>query len=119
MGIDYSTLIYKQCFTMYARPVTITPVVSQPGGPAYTNRGIFHTTELDVGAEDGSLVMDQRTELDIREFEYGVLPQQGDLVTIPADTGAMGALGSFEIIGAWTNGGGQTTLNLRKIMVVP
>jgi len=116
MGIDYSTLIYLPNYDLYARAVTITPLASQPGIGTYTARGIFNTQEIDVEAEDGSIVTDQRTILDVREAEFAVVPGQGDLIYIPADTGAMGELGNFQVINAWTNGGGETTLQLRKIM---
>ena len=66
--------------------------------------------------EDGSILTDHRTILDVREIEYGVVPVQGDHVAIPADGGAMGALGSFQVIDARTNGGGETTLALRKLV---
>ena len=115
VGVDYSTLIYLPNFDFWSRTVTFTPLVSQPNAAPYDNRGIFDTDEVDVQAEDGSVVTDHRTTLDIREIEFAVLPTQGDLVDIPADTGAMVAMGRFEIINVWHNGGGETTLTLRKI----
>jgi hypothetical protein len=115
MGIDYSTLIYLPNFDFWSRTVTFTPLASRPNAAPYNARGIFDTDEVDVQAEDGSVVTDHKTTLDIREAEFGVLPTQGDLVDIPADTGAMGAMGQFETINVWHNGGGETTLTLRKI----
>lgn len=119
MGVDYSTLIYLPNFEIWARTVTFTPVISQPTGAAFVSRGIFHSEELMIQGEDGSVITDQRTTLDILEAEFGAIPQQGDLVTIPADVGAMRALGDFEVINVWQNGGGETTLTLRKIMTAP
>jgi hypothetical protein len=115
MGIDFSTTVYLPNFTVFARQVTITPKVSQPGAGPYSARGIYDTEEIDVAAEDGSVVTDHRTILDIREVDFLVLPQQGDEVFIPPDTGAMGALGDHEVINVFHNGGGETTLQLRKI----
>ena len=119
MGVDYSTTIYLPNYDFFSRAVTITPIASQPNAAPYATRGIFNTDEIDVPAEDGSILTDQRTYIDIREFEFAVLPQQGDHVNIPADRGAMVALGDFEIINAWTNGGGETTLILRKLDTRP
>jgi hypothetical protein len=114
MGVDYSTTIYLPNFEFFSRAVTITPLASQPNAAPYTARGIFNTDEIDVPAEEGAILTDQRTYIEIREFEFAVLPQQGDHVNIPADRGAMVALGDFEIINAWTNGGGETTLTLAR-----
>ena len=119
MGVDFSTSIYLPNFDVWARSVTISPIVSQPTAVSYTARGIYDTDELDVPAEDGSIITDHRTLLDILEHEFSVLPEQGDHVNIPADRGAMGALGDFEIIDVWHNGGGETTLRLRKLETRP
>jgi hypothetical protein len=115
MGIDYSTGILLPNYDFWARDVQITPVASQPGAPAYWNRAIYDTQAiLRLLHEDVAALSDQATVVDIREIEYGVLPQQGDLIAIPADVGAMGAVGTFEVTDAYTNGGGETTLVLRK-----
>ena len=119
MGIDYSTMIYLPNYEIWARNVSITPLASQGSATAYGNRGIFHTETLDVAAEDGSIFSSQKTTLDVREVEYAVLPAQGDRVFIPADTGAMVELGDFEVIDAYTNGGGETTLVLRSVTTAP
>jgi hypothetical protein len=118
MGIDFSTLVYLPGYDVFARDVSISPVVSQPTATAYTARGVYSTRELDVAAEDGSIVQDQQTILDVRDAEFGVVPMQGDHVTIPAD-GNNPALGDFEIINAVVDGGGETTLTLRKILSAP
>jgi hypothetical protein len=115
MGIDLSTGVYLPNFDFWSRSATITPLISQPNGKSYVVRGIYDTEDLEVPTEDGSFVQSQRTVFDIREYEFPVLPMQGDHINIPADRGAMQALGDFEIINAWTNGGGETTLKLRAI----
>ena len=119
MGIDWSTAVYLPVFDAMARQATITPLISQPSAAPYAARGIYDTEEIDVPAEDGSILTDQKTLFDIREYEFLVLPAQGDHIYIPADRGAMAAPGNFEIINAWTNGGGETTLTLRKIDIRP
>jgi hypothetical protein len=112
-GVNFSTLVYGPAFDMFARPVTFYPYVSQPAGGSYLARGIFSTRSLDVVGLDGAIFSDQQTILDIREVEFSVLPLQLDRCYIgPADAGP--AEGEFEITNASTNGGGETTLVLRK-----
>ncbi len=115
MAINFPLSVYKPVYDVFARPVTIFPVASQPGEPPYAARGIFDTRNLDVMAEDGSVVSDQKTILDIREAEFTVLPLQLDRVAIPAAAGIPN-LGEFEVTDTDTNGGGETTLTLRKLM---
>lgn len=112
-GVNFSTLVYLPAFDLFARPVTFYPYASQPSGGSYVGRGIFSTRSLDIVGLDGAVLSDQQTILDIREVEFAVLPQQFDRLTIDAaDAGP--ALGEFEITNASTNGGGETTLVLRK-----
>ena len=115
MAFNPSIMVYLPNYDFFSRTVVITPIASQPGAPAYTNRGIFDTRGLEVLAADGSIVSDQQTILDIRESEYDVQPQQYDHVMIPAEE-ALEALGPFEIVNKWTNGGGETTLVLRDLL---
>jgi hypothetical protein len=115
MGIDYSTLIYLPNFDMFARPIVITPAASQPGAAAYTNRGIYHSDTTQYLAENNTIISDQTTTLDIREEEFDVLPVRGDFVNIPKD-GNVRARGDFEIVNVWHNGGGEITLQIRKLV---
>jgi hypothetical protein len=115
MAIAFSAEIYLRTQDMFSVGCTITPVKSNPGQPAYSARGIYDTRPIDIVATDGSIFSDQQSIFDIRELEFGVLPVQGDLVTIPVDCNGV-ALGDFEIMDADTNGGGETTLVIRKIV---
>jgi hypothetical protein len=116
MAVDFSTLVYLPNFDMFARPITVTPLASQPGLPAYIARGIYDTRPIDVQAEDGSIISDQQTILDILEVEFAVIPEQLDRIHISADPAAGRDLGDFEVTNAETNGGGETTLVIRKIV---
>ena len=117
MAVNFSTLVYLPNYDMFARPITVTPLSSQPGMPAYTARGIYDTRAIDVPAEDGSSISDQQTILDLREVEFTVLPEQLDRITIPedADAGMIG-VGDYEVVDASSNGGGETTLVIRKFV---
>lgn len=115
MPVNFSDQVYLPCFDTFARVVTITPVASQAGQAAYVTRGIFDTVPIDVVALDGSILSEQRTILDVRDVELAVLPIQGDQIAIPADGGLPDA-GNWEVIDSVRNGGGETTLTLRKLL---
>jgi hypothetical protein len=112
MPHNFSAELYALAMDEFARPVTFAT-----GG--FTGRGIYNTEKLDVAAEDGSIISSQRTILDILEVEFAVLPQQRDQLTIPADDVGNPALGDFEITDVFPNGGGETTLVLRKLQTAP
>ena len=116
MAVDFSTLVYMPNFDMFARPINVIPLASQPGMPAYGARGIYDTRPIDVQAEDGSIVSDQQSILDIRDVEFGVIPDQLDQIDIPDDPGGgIPGLGTFEVVLTESNGGGETTLVIRKV----
>jgi len=112
MAVNFSTMVKLPCQDMFAVPITVTPIVSQPGAPAYANRGIFITGAVDVPMTDGSVYSDQQTILDIRAAEYPVPPMQGDLVNIPLDCNGA-PVGDYEIIDT-DDDGGLITCSLRK-----
>ena len=119
MGVDFSTVLVLHCQDLFARYVTITPVVSAPGAPAYTLRGIYATRPIQIATEIGmALLSDQQTIFDVRDNEFFdggyALPVQGDQLNMPAD-GNVPAEGDFEIIDAERDGGGETTLIIRKL----
>src|SRR5262245_23228458 len=114
MAVDWSTLLYLPNYDMFARAVTVTPLVSQPGAPAYEARGIWTTDPVDIAGLDGvTITSDQKTILDVRDVEFTVVPEQGDLIYIPAE-GNIPEAGYFEVTDGDANGGGETTLSLRK-----
>jgi len=115
-GVNFSTLVQLPCQDMFAVPITVTPLASMPGSPAYSARGIFNTDAVDVALTDGSVFSDQQTILDIRDAEFPVVPLQGDVITIPLDSNGA-PLGDFEITDASKDGGGQTTFHLRRVEV--
>ena len=113
MAINWSQQVYTPQYDTFARPVTFTPIKSQPSEAAFGGRGIYGTVSIDVMGEDATIISDARTILDVLEEDFTVVPVQGDRLNIPAHIG-MPALGDFEVIDANTNGGGETTLFIRK-----
>jgi hypothetical protein len=120
MGVDYATVVYLQNYNMWARPVTFYPTKSQPGVMSYDARGIFGTQDIDILAMDGADISEQRTILDILEREFVILPEQQDRLFIPEDFSntfggsGMPAEGWWEVNDVSRNGGGETTLTLRR-----
>ena len=115
MPVNFSQQLYAMTQDTYSRVVTITPIASQPGGAQYTARGILDTEAMDVVTMDNAFVSETRVILDIRDAEFTVLPMQGDVIDIPAD-GDLPAEGQFEVVDGDPNGGGETTLTLRRVV---
>lgn len=114
MAIDFSVTNYLPCQDLFGRSIMVHPIVSQPTGGAYYARGIYDTRGTAIQTDAGLTVLsDQETIIDIREIEFPVLPVQGDLIDIPAE-GNIPAAGLFEITDAASNGGGETTLTIRR-----
>jgi hypothetical protein len=118
MGQDFSTTNYLPCQDFFGRDITVTPIKSNPSGGAYAARGIFSTGPVEIMSATGMAVLsDHETILDIRDVEFfdagQVLPEQGDLINIPAD-GEVPAEGDFEVTRVTRIDGGETTLSIRK-----
>jgi hypothetical protein len=114
MALDFATVVYLPSFDVFARTITVYPVNSQPAALPYDKRGIYDTRGTAIQTDAGMVVMsDQETILDIRDNEFDVIPVQGDRIDIPAE-GNIPAAGMFEVTDAAGNGGGETTLTIRK-----
>jgi len=117
MAIDFSQMVYEPNYAVFQREILVTPNQSQPGQPSYLARGIYNTVATDVMALDGSIVSEQRTILDILDADFAVLPVQHDIINIPAyqTLPALNEPMGWEITDAKSNGGGETTLDIRKL----
>lgn len=120
MAVDFSHLLYLQCQDQFSRPVIVTPRVSDPTSGSFNIRGIFSTRPIDIITDVGtSMVSDQQTILDVRDQEFFDLerpvPKQGDLINIPGD-GNIPDEGDWEVTDCDANGGGETTLTIRRYL---
>jgi hypothetical protein len=115
MAVDFSTELYLIAFDKFARPITVTPVVSQPGAPAYGARGYFDTKETDVLTEANAILSSSQSFLDIRQAEFTVEPLQGDIIDIPFHANVDG--GTYEVLdlAGKGNAGGIITISLREL----
>jgi len=117
MALDFSTLVYLPNMDTFSRGITVTPLASQPGAPAYASRGIFDTRPVDVQGMDGSITSDQQTILDVRDAEFSFVPEQLDRIYIGPDANAGNiGVGEYEVVDTEANGGGLTTLIIRRVM---
>jgi hypothetical protein len=117
MAVNFSTNLYAAEQDEFGQPIIVTPIASQPGQGSYQNRGIYDSGGMNIMLEDGSLFSDQHTILDIRTEEYAVPPKQGDQINIPYDPASgLPAVGDFEVTNVIDNGGGELTLELKKIV---
>jgi hypothetical protein len=119
MALDFARSLYLPCFAQFARPVTITPIASQPNAAPYAARGVFDTERITFESLEGEIFSETHTTLDILEFEFSVLPQQDDRVSIPFHEGVRGGEYIVSDRSAAGNAGGQTTLTLRKVYDMP
>jgi hypothetical protein len=81
--IDFDALVLAPAMTAFARPIVVTPVMSQPGAAAFGARGVWEIKNIDVQTEEG-IYSGQRRTLGVRLSEFAVPPVQGDRVDIPA-----------------------------------
>lgn len=116
MAIDFSALIYAPNFDVWARLITVTAIASR-GGAVFNARGIYGTRDTMIQTDAGvAVISDQETILDVLEREFGgVPPVQGDIIDIPPEGDITDGVGTWEVTDTSTNGGGETTLVIRRL----
>lgn len=111
--IDFASLVLGPCMDVFARPIIVIPLVSQPRQPAYTARGIWSSKPVDIQLEDGILSTQEHT-LGLKIADFTILPKQGDRVDIPLDGNAP-AIGIFLVEDADDDGQGGVVLSLKAV----
>ena len=89
MAVDFSALCLAPQMAIFGRPVTVTPLKSQPGlsSPYSVNvgggplTGIFTITSVSIPTDDGGFLSSVSLKLGIRMADFAVPPQQGDWIT--------------------------------------
>jgi len=81
--IDFDALVLNKCEDIFSILVRFTPLVSEPGAPAFECRGIYSSGPVDVQMQDETIFSDQVTSLGIRVRDFvGPPPDRGDHVEI-------------------------------------
>ena len=79
--IDFDALVLAPATDIFAIAATITPLVSQPGAPAYPARVVYTSQKLEVLMQDDTIFADQETRIDIRFNDFLVTPPiRGDQI---------------------------------------
>lgn len=72
---------------VFARPIVVSPMKSQPGTLPYVARGIWEVRNIDVSLEDGSIMSSIVTTLGVRLAELpSPPPVPGDMVAVNGGT---------------------------------
>jgi hypothetical protein len=81
--VDFDRLVLGPASDIFSIKCRFTPLVSQPGAPAFDLRGVYSSTPVDVQMQDETIFSDQQTSLGIRMRDFPVaVPDRGDLVEI-------------------------------------
>ena len=114
---DMNTLVVGPVFDQFSRPITITPLASQPGVHPYPARGTYFTQPIDVMTDGNVIFSDQRTMLALRVADFGTMPMPLDRVNIPAHM-SMPSPGDFEIADIDEIGGtGKVHCTLKRVTI--
>jgi hypothetical protein len=113
MAVDFSALVLVPCENTFARPITVNPVASMPGGAAYAARGIWTIRNIDIALEDGGILSSDTLTLGVRLLEFPVEPIKGDQVYIPAH-GSLTEIGVVTIDDTDDDGQGGSVWTLKK-----
>ena len=85
--IDFNALVLGPATNVFAISIRVSPLVTQPGAPAYDARGVYSSTALDVVMGDDTIFSDQQTKLGIRLSEFPTPPpDRGDLIEMTEPT---------------------------------
>ena len=99
----------------FGQPITVTPVVSQPGKPAYSTKadgisqltGIYASKPVQIRLNNGDIHSTVQPSLGIRLADFAVAPMQGDTVATTS--------GTFEIADINPDGQGGADCPLRDL----
>jgi hypothetical protein len=113
--IDFDALVLKPVLDQFARPVVITPTVSQPTVAPYTRRGSHHKRVVDVPMEDGSIMSSVADTIGFRYAEWPALPPlQGDRLFMPAFQ-SHPALGPYMVDHVTKDSEGGGLITIKKV----
>jgi hypothetical protein len=87
MSLDLSALVLGPNMDVWAKPVTVTPIKSQPGQSAYSAQGIWTQSDIDVLLDGGERLASSTLTLGIKLDDFaaagaGVWPAVGDQISV-------------------------------------
>lgn len=82
--INLDGLVLGPCMGVWAKPITVTPTVSQPLAQPYAARGIWEASTVKIVTEDGGQLSTRNITIGIRLSEFAYAPMQGDWITVQA-----------------------------------
>ena len=81
MSIDFSSLCLAPQMAVFGRPVTVTPLLSQPHAAPYPLKGIFTITSVDIPTEDGGFFSSVSLKFGLRMSDCPIPVLQGDWIS--------------------------------------
>ena len=80
--LNLTAVVLGSSMPLFAKTVTVNPVASQPGRPAYLARGAWKSRPVDIVTEDNAVVCTQVQTILIILAEFAVPPRQRDEIVI-------------------------------------
>lgn len=111
--IDFDKIVLAPNAAIFARPITVNPIVSQPAVAPYSARGIWKSQPVDVQMEDG-IMSSQMHTLDVRLAEFPVPIVPGDTVLVDAFQ-SLPRIGVCEVEDTGEDGQGMSILTLKIV----
>lgn len=123
MSVDLSGLVLAPCMSVWGRPATVTPIVSQPNGGSYTARGVWTVKVTDIILEDNTVFSNRKITYGVRlaDFEFAI--KEGDWITTPVSQLPLAywqgdlapdAVIDFVVDDATPDGQGHSVLTLKR-----
>ena len=122
MAVNFATDLLTPNFGVWGRTIIITPIASAPASALPIRCVAFTTRRHSTLLGEDTLVSDQQTIVDINENEFLELAMRcrsKAIASIFRPAGTLPALGDFEVVSTSSNGGGETTLEIRKWEATP
>lgn len=122
--IDFSSLVLAPTISAFGKPVSITPLKSQPNAAAYSSRGVWEIETIKIMTEDGGQMSTRNIKFGVRMSEFAVWLKQGDQITTQAQYLPMGFDAGlnptdnvdFVIDGLSADGQGGASLTLKRVI---
>src|SRR5690606_1746377 len=113
--VDFNEVVGGPTQDVFARPIIVTPLKSQPGAAPYAARGIYDERPLDIDLADGAGELSTADiTAGVRRCEFTVPPVAGDHVEIPAHL-TYPVAGTFTIDDVKYDGQGGDMWTIKKI----